>query len=45
MSESWAGWDYLYWSLMAGWAALIVLLIVVGTHAACRFFSDRSRRG
>ena len=45
MSPTWAGWDVLYWSLMAGWAALIVLLVVVGTRAACRWWSDRSRRG
>ena len=44
MSPTWAGWDVLYWSLMAGWAALIVLLIVVGTRGAWRWWSDRGVR-
>ena len=44
MSPTWAGWAVLYWTLVSATGALIVLLVVVGTRAACRWWSDRSRR-
>ena len=43
MSPDWAGWDVLYWTLVSATGALVVLLVVVGTRGACRWWSDRSR--